>query len=206
MQHRSRSSSTPVCFCQWVDDVKRHILSLLESRLCQPGSSWSRGSCSSEMAGWTVLWCQIPRIQHLLHVPGTRVKRMTYFISIFFSVWPSYCIAVKGGQRCVPQSSRDFSGVVPVPETFTQNDRGREKIMKGHLRQRSKQVLKVEEEMEGGRKKHPCGKRDAKVHGWREWEKEYEKEVTICIIQSHWNIQMCSFHSKLYLVLLAVNH
>lgn len=65
---------TPVCFHQWADNDEGDVFLLLESGLCQPGSSWSWGSCSSKMAGWTVLRCQISRIQHLLHVPGTRVK------------------------------------------------------------------------------------------------------------------------------------
>lgn len=51
------------------------------------------------------------------------------------------------------------------------------KKVKGHLRQRLRQVLKVEEKL------HRKG--DVKAHEWREREKEYEKEVTVCIIQTH---------------------
>lgn len=79
-----------IFFHSWVNKIK-YILSILESRLCQLGCSWSWGTCPSEMARWTVLWCQVPRIQYFLHVPGMTIKHVTYF----FAVWPSYSIAVK---------------------------------------------------------------------------------------------------------------
>lgn len=160
----------------------KDILSLLESRLCQLGSSWSWGTCPSEMARWTVLWCQIPRIQHFLHVPGIRVKHMTYF----FAVWPSYSVAVKSG--AVLHMFKSLK-VVRSPELYAERLRVWKKV-KGHLRQRLRKVMKVKEEMDGGRKKLLRRKGDVKAHAWREREKEYEKEVTICIIQTHWNIQL----------------
>lgn len=61
-----------------------------------------------------------------------------------------------------------FPASFESPRLLRRTIEGVKKIVKGHLRQRSKQVLKVEEGMEGGGKKHPCGKRDAKAHGWRE--------------------------------------
>lgn len=119
-----------IFFHSWVNKIK-DILSILESRLCQLGSSWSWGTCPSEMARWTVLWCQIPRIQYFLHVPG-----MTLFCHL-----TKLLLLSKAGQRCTCLSPSEWSG----SQNFMQNDWGCEK---------SKRALEAEveegDESQGG--------------------------------------------------------
>lgn len=185
-QHRGRSSITPVCFRRWADIVKRHILLLLESRLCQLGSSWSWGSCSSEMARWTVLRCQISRIQHLLHVPGTRV---TYFFFLFFfSLTKLVCCQCWTALHTIKshRTVETFPAPFESPGLLCRTVVGMKNV-KGQLRQRSEQVLKVVEKMEGGRdmQKHTGGESKGR-NMKRRWQSALFRvtEIFSCVVST----------------------
>lgn len=78
--------------------TNHYSLVFLEQRLCELGSSWSRRSCSSEMARRALLRCQIPGIQRLLHVPGTH----TWTVDVQYEI--KMQLMCEGHNLCKSQS------------------------------------------------------------------------------------------------------
>lgn len=140
-------------------NFKPPVVVVLEQRLCELGSSWSGGSCSSEMARWTVLWRKIPGIQHLIHVPG----------STHSHTHDRGCVSWR--QTCVFHISRsnwEGNKLVELPQHQnywdTTNSRSRVYLWRGGERKR-KTHLRLSEMLKSG---WPKSRRWKMARGWKE--------------------------------------